>query len=1075
MSQLLKSPLIKAGAGTGKTETLIRSIYKMFHQFALDEGREPKLIVCTFTRKASQELKERLFRQALKEIENSTQKENLLKTPAFLNYLRSSFLQVSTIDGILNRFLKKHSSFINLNPDFEISYSAYNEKLFDSLAEEFIYNKHFSLLRKFPYSQLRDIFLSYFRNRLKYRNISFYDGDDFEDFEKEREKISFLIESKDSFSSFFKQNPDLQCLDSNKLKEWIRKDEKFCADEFTPIFEELKKAGEEFFPIFLEKKKTSSLLDIEDLLLFSYDLLKKSPSVAKTFSEEWDYWFIDEYQDTSWLQEQVIQEFTKFKNVFCVGDPGQSIYSFRGADPEVFNRRQKKLKGAVKKLEENYRSSAQLIDFYNDFFTKEIFMKFKIPLNKKLSSIDPYLSFLTYNKQEERQKENVFQALYHYIQKLRSQGVDYDKIAVLSSRNEDIFQITNYLRGKELPVVLYSSKNFSQNRMVLDSLFLLKFLINPYDDVNLKALLRTPYFRLNDQDLADSSYQYNSNKENCLSFWSFIKDKYKESLFVRQLKAYLDSYEKVGLFESFKKALFDSALMDLAYWRDPTSFSLANIWKLLDLLKNESFSELQLFYELLDQEEDRDHLKSARPCEESSSLSLMTIHKSKGLEFEHVILLDFSMDTSSLQTGRKLEEMTVFDKKRNKMAVAVPIGGREKKKIRSYGHEIYNQIQNQIKISEAERLYYVAMTRAKESLAVFLPHGDLPKKNSWLREVDYFSKIKGLLQRDEKSKTWILNPGVYQQAGYNLTVLECHTLSKKPQWITGSSKEVKSKTDSQGLKTVSAVSDLQAEFISSRLNVKSKNVHFSQVKDQIKSKNETVCSDPVMIPDQSIPSNQLVIPAKEGISPKPANVSAFLDVSLKKEMNNNYSSKDFIQFMTQTETQKEFDFSLVKTKNILFKTSLGSQLHFFLQKLFYFPSEKLDSLIKASPFLSEENQEKIKKALLYVQSLKEPDMSLFFKTGYSEWPFKFQKNGVILKGQIDLWSWLDGEICLFDYKSSVSSSVKNQLIFYSWILDQMYRPKALWMYECYPLEEKTQKTLYQPSHKKWFETWFKTL
>ena len=165
------------------------------------------------------------------------------------------------------------------------------------------------------------------------------------------------------------------------------------------------------------------------------------------------------------------------------------------------------------------------------------------------------------------------------------------------------------------------------------------------------------------------------------------------------------------MFESFKQALFDSALIDLSCWQDSSSFSLANIWKLLDLLYNKKFSELKLFYELVTQEEnEKDYLKEARLCEESSSISLMTIHKSKGLEFEHVILFGFSMDSSILQKSSNKEEVTVFDRQRNKMAVAVPIGGREKKKVRSYGHELYNQTQNKIKISEADRLYYVAMT-----------------------------------------------------------------------------------------------------------------------------------------------------------------------------------------------------------------------------------------------------------------------------------------------------------------------------------------------------------------------------
>ena len=1105
MSELLKTPLIKAGAGTGKTESLITSVYELFQKFSLDQGREPKLIVCTFTRKASQELKERLFKIAVKEIKDFSSKESAQKAPAFLSYLQSSFLQISTIDGILSRFLKKQGAFIDLNPDFEISYSSVNKKLFDSLAEKFIYDKHFSLLQKFPYPILRDIFLSYINSCLKYKNISFYNRDDFENFNKQRDLILAVQKSKSSLESFVKQHSELSCLDAKKLKEWLKQDEKFSKDDFVPVFEQLKKAGEELLPLFLEKKKNSSVLDIEDLLLFSYDMLKRNPLSAKAFSKEWDYWFIDEYQDTSWLQEQVIQEITQFKNVFCVGDPGQSIYSFRGADPQVFHRREQQLKKPVKILKTNRRSSAQLIGFYNDFFKKEPFIKFKTPSSPKKSSVDPYLSFFTYNKKDEDYRNSVFQSLYHYIQHLSQKGVDYGTIAVLSSRNEDLAQMTNYLRGKGLPVIFHSSKKFSQSRIVLDSLFLLKFLINPYDDVNLKALLRAPYFRLRDQDLADSSYQYHSNKE-FMSFWAFIKNKYKESLFVKKLQAYLDNYNRLGLFESFKQALFDSALMDLSYWQDPTSFSLANIWKLLNLLDNKKFSELELFYELLKKEadEDVDHLKSARPLEQSSAVSLMTIHKSKGLEFEHVVLLDFSMSDSPLQKGSKLEDITVFDRNRNKMTTAVPIGGREKSKIKSYGHEIYNQIQNQIKIKEQERLYYVAMTRAKDSLAVFFPHGKGPSANSWLRTVDYFSKIESLLQRDDKNKIWRLHSGFYQQANYNLKVLDCHNLNKKPQLIANS------QTDNPISKTVSADPDLQTAPVDSKKNVESQASNPSESKSYPSSafSNSDISSSrsagPSAVSDSltssyaepSVVSESLTSSSSKSRTSAPVkavNTTAVPSKQQKKAVNN-YSSKDFIQFITQTESQKKSfiqtkrnpkspprpsqkksDFSFLKTKNILFKSSLGSQLHFFLQKLFYFPFEKLDSLIKSSPFLSQENQEKIKKALLYVQELKEPDISSCFKTGYSEWPFQLKKKNIVLKGQIDLWSWVGKEIYLFDYKSAVSKNVKNQLIFYSWILDHMYQPKAIWMYECYPLNEKIQKTLYQPQHKKLFADWFKSL
>ena len=326
------------------------------------------------------------------------------------------------------------------------------------------------------------------------------------------------------------------------------------------------------------------------------------------------------------------------------------------------------------------------------------------------------------------------------------------------------------------------------------------------------------------------------------------------------------------------------------------------------------------------------------------------------------------------------------------------------------------------------------MTRAKQSLALFLPHIKSPAKNSWLKDINYFSKVKGLLTKENNSKTWTIHPGIYQQEDYMLTVLNCDTVNKEPQLLIKPVKKLNLQLATQDSKKTSGASGLKLETV---IPIK-----------------ERACS--------------------EILNSASANMIASSDAPLEKNIKI-CSSKDFIQFTAQTENQKKSSFSFRKTKNILFKTSLGNQLHFFLQKLFYFPAEKLNHLIQASPFLSQEDQEKIKKALTYIQNIKEPNISSFFKTGYSEWSFKFQKKNIVLTGQIDLWSWSGEEISLLDYKSGGSKNVKNQLIFYSWVLDQMYQPKTLWMYECYPLEEKIEKTLYQPQHKELFENWLESL
>ena len=1187
MSELQLEPqLVKAGAGTGKTTYLVNEVHSLFRKFRDKKGRDPRLIVCTFTRKASQELKERLFEMAVKGLSKKEEQTSKQKASGeekqnprketnntqenqslFLNYIQSPSLHISTIDGILNLFLRRYGHRIDLSPDFQLSHGQASESLFDSLAEEFVFEKNFSLLKKIPYPFLKELFLFYFRSCLKYGKVSFYNKKDFEEFNQDRK---LFLEAKDLLKKGNKQNFDIikvkqsfekhnsplakllnEDKDIGRFKKIFTEEEKFQVDEFLPLFEEFHQAGKEFFLSFMEKKKSKALLDMDDQLLFSLDLLRESPKTAQDFSGEWDYWLIDEYQDTSWIQEQIIDRITGFENVLCVGDPAQSIYLFRSADPRVFKRREESLGKPVKKLDTNYRSSAELIYFYNDFFPKnKDFMKFKPPENKQAFVDKPCVYFLTYEKNKEQKdqyNQQSLTALYHYIQKLITEGSSYSDIAVLSLKNDNLAEIADYLRRQNLPLILYSSKNFAQKRLILDALFLLKFLINPYDNTNLKALLRTPYFRLSDQELADSSYEHFKlcgNKEP-ISFWSFVKTNFSDRIIIKSLSSYLEWTKERGFVRSFEKALMDSGLMDLSYFQDPTGSSESNLWKLLYLLNKNSFSALELFYSLMDEGNEEGFNNEAPPCESSESIELMTIHKSKGLEFKHIIVMDFSIADSSLRSGDKTKDLIIYDEIKQKMAFAVPVGGRDNPKVKSYGHEIYNKTKEEEKLFEKERFFYVAMTRAKQSLALFIPNSP-PEQNSWLSRVSFFKEFVGseghhtLLEeqynkKDKKLKSWKLNEGHYRTSHYSFCVKSSESICQSPDQFIDSDRKSKSSF------TVKKASELESLSLIKEVKERSESESPSLIKKaEGKEENLVVTGE-----DQSFKARSKIIPGSEEDFINSVKDSKVISLSKKEGQKKEIpiltgvekyfkgsalqikSSKDFVDdiekdqfsgegmeayesaqpikakkgsdeilyrqdvdlqkpeisnekpennFQENPAQQKE-TFSpvyLSKTKNILFKTHLGRHLHLFLQRLSYQSFERIQSFIKDS-FLSKEDQKKIKQALIYIIELKEPQMNLFLKTGFSEWPFKCQKQNVLLQGRIDLWGWDSDEIHLFDYKSSISQSsqTEKQLIFYSWILDEFYHPKNVWMYEVYPFQQTIRKKLYDSSHKKMFENWLK--
>ena len=1146
-----QAQLIEAGAGTGKTEKLIEKVYKLFQDKNFrseNKGRDPRLIVCTFTRKASQELKERLLNKAVQE----AKKRDTLQNPsAFLNYVQSPSLHISTIDSVLNLFLKRYGHHFDLSPDFQIQDNSVDTTLFNSMAEKFIFEKNFSLLKRLPYFYLKQLFLFYFECCLKYDEISFYNLKDFEEFNYERDLFlsaeSLLQKKKGVPRNFYKikkyfydkgsrladfLNDDEDII---KFKGIFKEDVIFDASLFVPLFEELARAGKELFPLFMEEKKNSAILSINDVLLFSLALLRERPETAQEFNREWDYWLIDEYQDTSWVQEQIIQRVTNFNNVFCVGDPGQSIYFFRSADPEVFGRRKKSIGDPIQKLKINRRSQASLVYFYNEFFQdNDVFIKFKPLDEQSIQKNESCVHFITYEKpknSKEEYKEPALQALCVYIQKLKSQGFAINEIAILSSRNADLETAASYLRRQGLPVLLYSSKNFAKKQLIRDALFLLKFLINPYDDSNLKALLRTPYFRMSDQELADSSQNYRkfnssfkpnpTDQKGKISFWMFIKQKFPDQKIIQSLDDFLNLKNKQGYVKTFEQALLNCGLMELSYFQDPTGSIESSLWKLLYLLNEDSSSALKCFYALMERDEGEEDQNTEPPsCGGGNAIQLMTIHNSKGLEFEHVILMDFSIMKSSLQSGNQVGADMIYEESIEKAAFSIPEGRRDSQKKKSYGHEMYNKSRQEKTLEEKDRLYYVAMTRAKQSLAVFIPN-TVPDKNSWLSRQSFFKAFsvsgRALLSiNDDKIKqkmtSWRLNPGHYKTSRYSFYVESSESFYEEQEECTGKSWQ-KSSSFSDSKKEDAGQLNVQIQVFDkdekASQSASFENLSSSKSKEKKTKTQKQNCDkdSPHTVPA----TGSVKIKSSEDfvryiLEKKTTDAQNFSDIEGSKEdwsdhknlhrqkksddktfLDKNSSDKKAVHEIRRinlkaSSKKKYFQkkrnlFYSPQMKNILLKRNLGNHLHFFLQKLSHQSFETVQPVIEKS-FLPLDKRRQIQKAVLYVAQLKKPDMSYFLKTGFSEWPFKIQRQNTVLQGQIDLWAWDSKEIHIFDYKSSLSLSqtAQKQLVFYSWILNEFYHPQKIWMYEVYPIEETLkEKTLYSESDKTEVEDWLNNL
>ena len=226
------------------------------------------------------------------------------------------------------------------------------------------------------------------------------------------------------------------------------------------------------------------------------------------------------------------------------------------------------------------------------------------------------------------------------------------------------------------------------------------------------------------------------------SLWNLCLKKTVNPPFSK-LKHCLERMRHTGIIYSFQEALEDLGFMDLSYYQDPTGIREANLWKLIYCLKeyeSQGASSLLtgftdwLFYEQSDTDPDqKGSSQNALSAIESAGIHLMTIHAAKGLEFKHIILI---------KTGaglRQAEGFQYFASNKKKWALAVK-SEEEDKRIKSLFHKKMREEQKKAEIQEFDRLLYVALTRAKET--VTLIGSEKPEKYSWPERFPFFSQLK---------------------------------------------------------------------------------------------------------------------------------------------------------------------------------------------------------------------------------------------------------------------------------------------------------------------------------------------
>ncbi len=583
------------------------------------------------------------------------------------------------------------------------------------------------------------------------------------------------------------------------------------------ILVKIKKIVLEFSDLFLKTKQDKNIMDFNDIEHYALNILYKGEEdnyVAKKYQEKYQEILIDEYQDSNLVQEYILNAISRKNNIFMVGDVKQSIYKFRGARPELFLEKYEKYQekdlqdenGLKIQLFKNFRSRKNILDITNIIFsnimsknlgdinyTEEEYLNLgaEYPEGKNLETELHILDLKeeeSFDREESQETEKVedivLEAKFvaNKIKELIDSGylvcnkdktyrkITYKDIAILLRSAQGIAPIYEQEISKlNLPVFSDITVGYLDTMEIQVIMSLLEIIDNPINDIAIVTVARSAIGNFTDNELIEIRLE-NKNKTFYEAMCEYVKlensrEELKEKIenFLKQIEEFRKCQEYMPLDELIWKIYTDTGYYNYVSLMPNGTLRTANLKILFEKAKQyeqTSFKGLYNFIRFIDRlkSSNKDMTGAKLIGENEDVIRIMSIHKSKGLEFPVVFLCS---------TGKKFN---MRDINSNPILLHQDIGLGPKyinyeKGIRydTLSREAVKCKSRQEVISEEMRILYVALTRAKEKLIITGMEKDYKKSISSKEDVlsmyKNISKNKGIskhiLQSNMSYLSWI--------------------------------------------------------------------------------------------------------------------------------------------------------------------------------------------------------------------------------------------------------------------------------------------------------------------------------
>ncbi|OQX51039.1 MAG: hypothetical protein B5M53_11440 [Candidatus Cloacimonas sp. 4484_209] len=512
----------------------------------------------------------------------------------------------------------------------------------------------------------------------------------------------------------------------------------------------------------LQKRKSElGVLGIGDLKTVTFELLtehRERFNILYNMDAKVNHYLIDEFQDTDPIQWKIFQELTRDwfsgetakqelnirPTLFIVGDEKQSIYGFRNADVSIIN--------SIKDVDDsftvtlplvkNFRSKKEIVESVNSMFREKMKRINGISSSVDYKRMEPNdtegggivkLIKITLKKgKKEEQIPPLAEKVTNLIKTVKERHKSWDDIALLFRDSMDFHFFEKTFEKNNIPYISSGGKSFFLNREIREIIKIIYFLDNPYDDINFTALFLSPLFNHSIGDLINLlMYEpADSVSGETKSLFEIMKvyqsEKYAD--FHQLTEKWLKNRDKVSITHLIQDAIIDINGYGILVDRIGGQ-KYMNIRKLLDIIERISedttnfcffFARLERVISAKEKNADIDTSNIDLEADKKGTIRLMTIHKAKGLEFPVVII----PEVNRIRGVRRNKGIYVD---RDRLMI-LPLT--KYRKLETELWQKYWENEKKKREEELKRLLYVALTRAKEELYLFLNPEE--KGNIWV-------------------------------------------------------------------------------------------------------------------------------------------------------------------------------------------------------------------------------------------------------------------------------------------------------------------------------------------------------